>query len=136
MANVLLVDDDLDLVEVTTQLLASAGHAVRTGTNGEEGLRSLGEGPLPDCIVLDVEMPVLTGPAMVHQMLIHDAGEERIPVVLVSGRANLAEVARLVGTPYFLAKSDPDHGELLLQIVERALRERVPPVPPALPASP
>jgi FixJ family two-component response regulator len=127
MANVLIVDDDSDTVEATTELLASAGHTIRTGYNGEDGLKSLDSGPLPDCILLDVDMPVLNGPGMAHQMLLHDAGEERIPILLVSGRSDLPEVAGRMGTPYFLAKASPDYGEVLLGILDRALSERLAP---------
>jgi CheY-like chemotaxis protein len=127
MANVLIVDDDSDAVEVTTELLESAGHRIRTGYNGEDGLKSLDAGPLPDCVLLDVDMPVLSGPGMVHQMLLHDAGEERIPILLVSGRNDLPEVAGRLGTPYFLAKASRDYGTVLLEILDRALRERQPP---------
>jgi CheY-like chemotaxis protein len=129
MANVLIVDDDSDTVELTTELLQSAGHRIRTGYNGEDGLRSLDTGPLPDCVLLDVDMPVLSGPGMAHRMLLHDAGEERIPILLVSGRSDLREVAGRVGTPYFLAKASPDYGAVLLEILERALRERQSPAP-------
>ena len=87
MANVLIVDDDSDTVECSRELLESAGHKIQTGYNGEDGLKSLDAGPLPDCILLDVDMPVLNGPGMAHQMLLHDAGEERIPILLVSGSA-------------------------------------------------
>jgi CheY-like chemotaxis protein len=127
MANVLIVDDDPDTVEASTELLESFGHRVQTGHNGEEGLRSLGAGQLPDCVLLDVDMPVLSGPEMVRQMLLHDAGEEKIPIVLVSGRADLPEVAHRIGTPYFLAKASADYGESLLRLIDRALRERLPP---------
>jgi hypothetical protein len=57
-------------------------------------------------------------------MLLHDAGEEKIPILLVSGRENLPEVAGRMGTPYFLMKASPDYGEVLLKILARALRER------------
>jgi CheY-like chemotaxis protein len=127
MANVLIVDDDSDLVEISTELLALSGHRVQTGYNGEEGLKSLGKGKLPDCVLLDVDMPVLNGPEMAHQMLLHDAGEEKIPIVLVSARADLPEVARRVGTRYFLAKASADYGVNLLGTLDRALRERLAP---------
>jgi CheY-like chemotaxis protein len=127
MANVLIVDDSADTVELTTELLESAGHRVRTGYNGEDGLKSLETGALPDCVLLDVDMPVLSGPGMVHQMVLHDAGEERIPILLVSGRNDLLEVAARIGTPYFLAKASPDYSEVLLRLLERVLRERLPP---------
>jgi CheY-like chemotaxis protein len=124
MANVLIVDDDSDTVEGCRELLESAGHRIQTGVNGEEGLKSLNAGPLPDCVLLDVDMPVLGGPAMAHQMLLHDAGEEKIPILLVSGRDNLSELAARMGTPYFLKKATSDFGTTLLKILDRALRER------------
>ena len=107
--------------------LQRAGHCIRTGYNGEDGLKFLDAGPLPDCVLLDVDMPVLSGPGMAHEMLLHDAGKERIPILLVSGRNDLSEVARRMGTPYFLAKASPDYGTVLLEILDRALRERRPP---------
>jgi CheY-like chemotaxis protein len=127
MANVLIVDDNPDAVEATTELLESAGHRIQTGRNGEEGLKSLGTGPLPDCVLLDVDMPVLSGPEMAHRMLLHDAGEERIPILLVSGRSDLPEVAARMRTPYFLRKATADYGKTLLTILGRALSERRPP---------
>ena len=129
MANVLIVDDDSETVEISTELLKSSGHRVQIGYNGEEGLKSLGEGKLPDCVLLDVDMPVLNGPGMAHEMLLHDAGEEKIPIVLVSARADLSEVARRIGTPYFLAKASADYGDNLLGLLDRALRERLAPAP-------
>ncbi len=123
MATVLIVDDNPDTVELCTEILESAGYRVQTGRNGEEGLKSLDAGPLPDCVLLDVEMPILSGPGMAHQMLLHDAGEETIPIVLVSGRDDLSDIARRMGTPYFLAKATPNYGKALLEILARALDE-------------
>jgi FixJ family two-component response regulator len=124
MANVLIVDDDRDTLDLSKDLLESAGHRIRTGYNGEEGLKSLEAGPLPDCVLLDVDMPLLGGPDMAHEMLLLDAGRERIPILLVSGRADLAAVAARMGTPYFLGKGTRDYGEVLLTILARALSER------------
>jgi CheY-like chemotaxis protein len=124
MANVLIVDDNPDNVELSAELLESAGHCITKRFNGEEGLKSLNAGPLPDCVLLDVDMPVLSGPEMAHRMLLHGAGQERIPILLVSGRDDLPAVAARMGTPYFLRKACPDYGEALLKVLDRALRER------------
>jgi len=124
MANVLIVDDDVDIADGSRELLESAGHQTRVGHNGEEGLASLSAGPLPDCVLLDVDMPLLNGPGMAHQMLLHDAGEDKIPILLVSGRHDLSEIAAAMGTPYFLTKAVPDYGKALLKILDRALAER------------
>jgi DNA-binding NtrC family response regulator len=122
MANLLLVDDDNDLVEGLGELLREEGHEVRTACTGEEGLKLLRAAPLPDAVVLDVDMPILGGPGMAHQMLLHDAGEENVPVFLVSGNEDLPQIAARMGTPYFLAK--PCGIAAFLVLLERALRER------------
>jgi CheY-like chemotaxis protein len=127
MANVLIVDDNIDVADVLSVLLESAGHNVRVAHGGEEGLALLSAESLPDCLLLDVEMPVLSGPAMAHQMLLHDAGEEKIPILLISGRNDLPAIAARMGTPYFLKKMSTDYGKVLLEILARALREKLPP---------
>lgn len=124
MATVLIVDDDHDIAQASGELLESAGHKVRVRHSGEEGLKALDAEPLPDCVLLDVEMPELSGPEMAHKMLLHDAGEENIPILLVSGRGDLPEIAARLGTPYFLRKASADYGEALLEILDRAIRER------------
>ena len=124
MTSVLIVDDDCDGLDLSRELLEAAGYRIHTGNSGKEGLGSLRSGPLPDCVLLDVDMPVQTGPEMAHQMLLHDMGEEKIPVVLVSARSDLAEVAARMGTPYYLRKASPGFGRELAILVARALRER------------
>ena len=125
MANLLLVDDDGDLVEALADQLRSDGHEVRTANNGEEGLELLRTLPLPDAVVLDVDMPILGGPGMAHQMLVHDAGQEMIPIILVSAASDLTEVAQKMGTKYFLRK--PCDLTAFLALLDRALRERTAP---------
>jgi len=58
-------------------------------------------------------------------MLLHDAGEENIPVILVSARNDLPEIAGQMGTPYFFAKSGDSRASL--DVLDRALRQRVAP---------
>jgi FixJ family two-component response regulator len=126
MSDVLVVDDDEDMVEAVAEVLRSHGYTVRTGVDGSDGLRLLDK-RLPNVLVLDVDMPELTGPEMARRMLILDAGRERIPILLLSGVADLESVAAFVGTPYALAK--PCSLSALLNLVNRALTEQIAPSP-------
>jgi twitching motility two-component system response regulator PilH len=125
MAQLLVVDDDIE-VAACLRLVLEDHHAVTLAANGEEGLRLLNE-RRPDLILLDVEMPVLNGPDMAYRIFIEDAGREMIPIVLISGVADLELVAARVGTPYYLLK--PVDIEPLLETVQRALLERRAPRP-------
>jgi CheY-like chemotaxis protein len=125
-AEVLVVDDDAGVAETIAFILSDQGYSVRTASDGIEGLRCITE-LRPDVIVLDIEMPRLSGPGMAAAMLVENAGIERIPIVLVSGTVALKEVAEQVGTPYALAK--PYSIEDLVGLVARALRELIAPIP-------
>jgi CheY-like chemotaxis protein len=129
VAEVLIVDDDEDTLQALAELVASEGHRVRVAHDGVEGLQSLDSGTV-DLILLDVDMPRLTGPEMALRIFVRDAGMERIPIVLLSGKLDLDRIAQAVGTPYFLAK--PYSAERLFALSECALSEKEPPHP-ALP---
>ena len=126
MANLLVVDDDLDMAECCADILGAEGHRVRIARNGAEGL-ALVAAELPDLILLDVEMPVLNGPEMAYRMFLNNVGQERISILLTSGVLDLRSVAEQVGTPYFLGK--PFSLDQLLAMVARALAERTAPRP-------
>jgi CheY-like chemotaxis protein len=128
MASLLLVDDDEDTLGAMADVLASEGHEVRVAHDGLEGLDRVTQGAF-DLICLDIEMPRLTGPQMAHELYLRDAGNEKIPIVLLSGNLDLPEVARTVGTPYFLPK--PCMVDALVALVGRALTQRACPRPPA-----
>src|SRR5262245_1012730 len=103
MAEILVVDDDLLTTEVMKELLQQQGHVVRVAANGAQGRAEL-LNRKPEVVVLDIEMPVLTGPDMAYRMFVLDLGLERIPIILSSGAADASTVAEAIGTPYVLDK--------------------------------
>jgi DNA-binding response OmpR family regulator len=123
VANILIVDDDAELREILTDFFTAEGHRVSAAEDGEDGFRRLSESR-PDAIVLDIEMPKLDGPGMAGRMLVHDAGLERIPILLFSGGAELSRVAREVGTRYYLPK--PSSPERIRGTLDQLLSERAP----------
>ena len=80
---VLVVDDDPSVCTAVGRLLRSAGMETRTHVSGEEFL--LDTLPRePDCLVLDVRMPGLSGPGLRDRL--RKMGR-RIPVVFITGNA-------------------------------------------------
>ena len=59
--SILAVDDEPHTLELYQAMLNSLGHSVRTAENGYDALRLLEQFPLPDLILMDVQMPVLSG---------------------------------------------------------------------------
>lgn len=60
-APILLVEDNLDVLDVTRILLEAEGYAVATAVNGADALALLRGGLRPCLIVLDLSMPVMDG---------------------------------------------------------------------------
>jgi DNA-binding NtrC family response regulator len=130
VADVLIVEDDADAAYALADILRDEGHSARIASDGHHGLLLLNE-RTPDLILLDVDMPVLDGPAMAKELILHNAGLDEIPVVMVSGVPELRRVAERIGTPYFLGK--PYRYEALIALVARALAEGIAPHPNAGP---
>jgi CheY-like chemotaxis protein len=126
VAKILIVDDNFDNLELLTMIFEAAGHEVKTAADGLKGLEAVTQ-RIPDVVLLDVEMPVLSGPEMAFELFLRNCGDEKIPLVLLSGIVGLDEVAAVVGTPYSLTK--PYSPEALLQTVDRALQEKTAPQP-------
>ena len=124
MADLLIVDDDAEAADILAVVLRAEGHDVRVARHGAEGMALL-HARTPELVLLDVEMPVLTGPEVAHAMLVHNLGLQDVPIYLCSGVLDFHRVAALVGTPYSLAK--PFTLDAILQQIERALTERIPP---------
>jgi CheY-like chemotaxis protein len=103
MADIVVVDDDRDAAEFLSLLLTRHGHHVRTAHDGEAGLQLLRE-RIPEVLFVDVQMPVLDGLAMLRQTAAEGLRLSRLAVILMSGGADLAGLARQADTPHVLAK--------------------------------
>lgn len=122
MADLLIIDDDADVAALLAEALREAGHSCRVGQNGREGLALVAD-RRPEVVLLDVEMPIMNGPEMAYTLFVRNCGDEKIPLILISGIVGLPVVAASVATPYYLGK--PYAVESVLQLVNRALAERI-----------
>lgn len=85
MQTILIVDDEFGLAETVGDVLVSMGYAVTTAVNGKLALACLRE-TRPDAILLDVMMPIMSGPEMLATIRADDTYRD-IPVVLMSAAA-------------------------------------------------
>ncbi len=80
---ILVVDDHPDVRETLVMLLDYLGLQVIGAANGQEALDQLQQPPLPDLILLDLMMPVMSGPEFRRRQQ-QDAALATIPVVVIS----------------------------------------------------
>jgi CheY-like chemotaxis protein len=81
-ATVLVIEDDADTQASVVELLEDHGYRVARASNGEEAERILRGGERPDCIVLDLWMPVMNGWTFASRL--RQLGGAATPVVVVT----------------------------------------------------
>nr|BFE89168.1 hypothetical protein GCM10020093_117700 [Planobispora longispora]BFE89252.1 hypothetical protein GCM10020093_118540 [Planobispora longispora]BFE89407.1 hypothetical protein GCM10020093_120090 [Planobispora longispora] len=90
MSSVLIVEDDLDIRDLTVFRLEQAGHDVRTAGDGMEALTEL-EANRPDIVILDWMMPGLSGPEVCRRLR-EMPGMEGVVVLMLTSKAQEGDV--------------------------------------------
>jgi DNA-binding response OmpR family regulator len=106
---ILVAEDERDIRELIEYTLALRGYEVCGVTNGWEAVKKA-EMTLPDLILLDVRMPVMTG-FEACQALKDMAMTKDIPIVFLSAKGQDAEIKlgiELGAEDYFLKPFAPD----------------------------
>lgn len=79
----LIVDDEAPVRRILDDCLRKIGYDVAAASDGNEALRMLHDGPIPDLIVLDLMMPVMTGFEVLSSIRANPDWA-RIPVVVLT----------------------------------------------------
>jgi two-component system, OmpR family, response regulator len=90
---VLMVEDNAPFVTAVKMLLKLEGYEVRVASNRDEIVTALRGAPLPDAILLDVNLPGTDGFSILARMRQHPALKE-IPVIMLTAQASRGDVLR------------------------------------------
>ena len=106
-----VVDDDADVRAALHRLVSSAGFAVEIYASGAEFIQSL-EDHEPDCVVLDLQMPEMSGLDVQAALT---AAHAALPVVVITGHDNAKSRARALalGAKSYLCKPVDDDALLV-----------------------
>ncbi len=129
MAIILVVDDEVGIRELLSEILIDEGYDVRLAENAAAA-RQVRQALRPDLVLLDIWMPDLDGISLLKEW--HVAGLLNMPVVMMSGHGTIdtAVEATRFGAYDFLEK--PIALQKLLGTVQKALKHDTPPVRPPL----
>lgn len=134
MATILVVDDELGIRALLSEILADEGHTVELAENAAQA-RALRERMQPDLVLLDIWMPDVDGITLLKEW--GASGQLTMPVIMMSGHGTIdtAVEATKHGAMAFLEK--PITLQKLLRAVEQGLARQVPrpPAPPLASAS-
>jgi FixJ family two-component response regulator len=117
-ATIHIVDDDASYRTSTARLLRACGYAVETYASAQELLERLPDGTEAGCILLDINMPGVSGPDL--QARLNDSAST-LPIVFLTGHADIPTTVQVIkaGAEDLLTK--PVAKDRLVQAIERAL---------------
>jgi len=134
MANILVVDDEMGIRELLSEILGDEGHVVLTAENARQA-REIRAAETPDLVLLDIWMPDTDGVTLLKEW--QRDGLLTMPVIMMSGHATIdtAVEATRIGALNFLEK--PIALQKLLKAVQQGLtRGHDAPRPAAVPQRP
>jgi len=113
-----VIDDDASFRTAIERRLKFAGYEVETYSSGQQLLDRLPNVEKPGCILLDVQMPGLTGLEL--QSRLAERGS-LLPIIFVTGHSDTPTTVRAIkaGAEDFLTK--PASSEELIGAIERAM---------------
>jgi DNA-binding NtrC family response regulator len=118
MANILVVDDEMGIRELLSEILGDEGHVITTAENAQQARESRAAGA-PDLVLLDIWMPDTDGVTLLKEW--QRDGLLTMPVIMMSGHATIdtAVEATRIGALNFLEK--PISLQKLLKAVQQGL---------------
>jgi CheY-like chemotaxis protein len=117
MADILVIDDDDLIIELVRELLADAGHQVRSAGDGEAGLAEAAKAP-PALVILDMNMPRMDGYTLAKRLR-NNPATRTVKLLALTAHANASEYddAYKAGCDGFVAKP-LDAGRLYEKVKE------------------
>jgi CheY-like chemotaxis protein len=102
MAVVLVVDDEVGIARLLSDVLSDEGHRVVVAANGHEALKRA-EQERPDLVITDFMMPVMDGAHLIKAMAEHP-DLKGVPVFLISSVPEAAVRDKCSGYALFIRK--------------------------------
>jgi FixJ family two-component response regulator len=111
---VYVVDDDPSVRRALTRLISAAGYEVEAYGSAQDFLEHACVRPTPACVVLDVQLPDLTGLELQRRL------DARLPIVFLTGHGDIAMTVDAIkaGATDFLTK--PVRDDDLLHAIGQA----------------
>ena len=123
MHRILIVEDDEDLVRLSTHWLEREGYQVEHAADGGAALKLLGRDPLPALVLLDVMLPKIDGFEVLRRIRA-DRRTRTLPVVMVTSFSRDRDAARgrELGANDYIVK--PLHELDFLKRVEHIIKDQ------------
>lgn len=119
-ATVLIVEDDPSTLLLIDHVLAKVGYRTRKAANGATFVTLIRNPPVPDLILLDIELPDVSGVQILTKLRAHPQ-TKGVPIIMLSARSEPKDVFQCMslGADGYITK--PTKADILLQAVKAVL---------------
>jgi FixJ family two-component response regulator len=119
---VAVVDDEEPIRKALGRLLRASGLVAQCFPSGQAFLDSI-ETARPDCLVLDLHMPDMTGLQVLDQI---QSRRPPLPTIVITGHDEAENQVRCLAAGAVAYMRKPLDDELLLQAIDYAVRNKIP----------
>lgn len=127
---ILVADDNRTNRSVISKILERGGHSVHAANNGEEVLDALDTASF-DLILMDVNMPVMTGLEAAQFIRFSEIGGSRTPIIAVTADATAEMAARVAEAGMDACLTKPIQPAALLRTIADIAAQDHPNAPPS-----
>lgn len=123
---ILIIEDDIDIRELIAEILDEEGYVTATAENGKIGLDYLIACDVkdrPDCIILDLMMPVMTGLQVLERLQTdHPNDLAKIPVIIATAKGSPKEDLKNMPSNVTKIRKPMDVNELIDTVAKHSQR--------------
>lgn len=116
---ILVVDDDRRIVKTTCDILKIKGYESVAAYTGEEAMEKV-KSELPDCVLMDIKMPGLSGVEAMKQM---QQIAPALPVILISAYATEDLIAEAKRSGAYSVMNKPVNFQVILSLLSLLSKE-------------
>ena len=118
MTKIAIIEDDLAISQMYRLKFETEHYKVKTADNGRDGI-ALVEDFLPDIILIDLQMPELTGDKALAEIRAHDWGHD-IPVIVLTnmGHEEAPDSLKTLNVSSYIVKADLTPSQVVNRVKE------------------
>jgi CheY-like chemotaxis protein len=107
--SVVVVEDDLPILQVITELLQDDGYTVNAASTGEEALKLLESIPMPNVFVVDYMLPDMNGRQFIESIRVRFGQSKLPPVLMLTASKEGESIANALQLNDYLPKPFDNH---------------------------